>query len=105
MVSWIWRIRLTLEYGAVPLVLGGLFNVFCAVLLSAGFYYGAILITLIFKVGVTAVSLYLNRQFENRDAVFFYINLGLNRRRMMATVLVIDYLAWAALVAIILICR
>lgn len=105
MVSWMERFRLSLGYGVVLLVLGGLFNAVCAVLLSAGFFYGAILITLILKAGVTAVSLYLNRQFENRDSVFFYINLGLSRRRMLTTVLAVDYLVWAAMVVIILLTR
>ena len=102
MVSWMERFRLTLGYGAGLLVLGGLFNAVCAVLLSAGFFYGAIFITLFLKAGVTAVSLYLKRQFENRDSVFFYINLGLSRRRMLTTVLAVDYLVWAALMAVIL---
>ena len=105
MVSWMERVRLTLGYGAGLLVLGGLFNAVCAVLLTAGFFYGAILLTLILKTGVTAVSLYLKRRFENRDAVFFYINLGLNRRRMLAAVLAVDYLVWAVLMVIILFTR
>ena len=105
MVSWMERFRLTLGSGAGLLVLGGLFNAVCAVLLSAGFFYGAILITFILKVGVTAVSMYLKRQFESRDSVFFYINLGLSRRRMLTTVLAVDYLVWAAMVVIILLTR
>ena len=105
MVSWIGKIRLMLGYGAGLLVLGGLFNAVCAVLLSAGFFYGAIFIILILKAGVTAVSLYLNRRFENRDAVFFYINLGLTRRRMLTSVLAVDYLVWAAMVVTILLTR
>ena len=92
-------------YGAGLLVLGGLFNAVCFVLLSMGFFYGAIVITLILKAGVTAVSLYLNRRFENRDAVFFYINLGLSRRRMLKTVLAVDYLVWVAIIVIILLTR
>ena len=92
-------------YGAGLLVLGGLFNAVCFVLLSMGFFYGAIVITLILKAGVTAVSLYLNRRFENRDAVFFYINLGLSRRRMLKTVLAVDYLVWAVLIVIIILTR
>jgi hypothetical protein len=51
------------------------------------------------------VSLYLKRRFENRDAVFFYINLGLTRRRMLTTALAVDYLVWAAMVVIILLTR
>lgn len=102
MVSWLDRIRLTLGYGAGLLVLGGLFNAVSASLLSMSFFYSGIIITLILKAGVTAVSLYLNRRFENRDAVFFYINLGLTRRRMLVSVLAVDYLVWAALMVIIL---
>ena len=98
MVSWMDRIRLTLEYGAGLLVLGGLFNAVCAVFLSSVLIFESLLL----KVGITVASLYLNWQFENRDAVFFYINLGLNRRRMLATVLAVDYLVWAAMVVIIL---
>ena len=105
MVSWFGRIRLMMGYGAGLLVLGGLFNAVCAVLLSAGFFYGAIVITLILKAGVTAMSLYLMRQFENRDTVFFYINLGLSRRRMLKTVLAVDYLVWVAIIVIILLTR
>ena len=94
-----------LGYGAGLLVLGGLFNAASATLVSMTGSYSMVFLSLILKVGVSAVSLYLNRRFENRDAVFFYINLGLNRRRMLATVLAVDYLVWAALVAIILLCR
>ena len=60
---------------------------------------------MVLKGGGTAVSLYLTRQFENRDAVFFYINLGLSRRRMLATVLAVDYLVWIALVVFKLLIR
>ena len=94
-----------MEYGTGLLVLGGLFNAVCYTFLSLAFFYSAILTTLILKAGVTAVSLYLKRQFENRDAVFFYINLGLSRRRMLSTVLAVDYLVWAAIIVIILLAR
>ena len=105
MVSWMEKIRLTLGYGAGLLVLGGLFNAVSASLLSMSFFYSGIFLSLILKAGVTAVSLYLNRQFENRDAVYFYINLGLSRRRMLTTVLAVDYLVWAALMAVILLSK
>ena len=105
MVSWMERIRLTLGYGAGLLVLGGLFNAASATLVSMTASYSMIFLSLILKAGVTAASLYLNRQFENRDAVFFYINLGLNRRRMLAEVLAVDYLIWAAVIVIILLAR
>lgn len=105
MVSWMERVRLRLGYGVVLLVMGGLFNAVSASLLSMAFFYSGIFITLILKTGVTAVTLYLKRRFENRDAVFFYINLGLNRRRMLAAVLAVDYLVWAVLMVIILFTR
>ena len=105
MVSWMDRIRLTMGYGAGLLVLGGLFNAFCYVLMSEDFLYGAILASLILKACVTVASLYLHRRFENRDDVFFHINLGLGRRRMLTTVLAVDYLVWAAMVVIIILTR
>ena len=105
MVSWMERFRLSLGYGVVLLVLGGLFNAVCAVLLSAGFFYGAILLTLILKTGVTAVSLYLKRRFENWDAVFFYINLGLSRKRLMAATMSIDFGFLLLLEILIALCR
>jgi len=101
MVSWMDRIRLTMEYGAGLLFWGGLFNIVNAVFFSADLIFEYMLL----KGGVTAVTLYLNRQFENRDAVFFYINLGLNRRRMLATVLAVDYLVWVAVIVIKLLIR
>ena len=105
MVSWMERIRLTLGYGAGLLVLGGLFNAASAALVSMTASYSMIFLSLILKAGVTAASLYLNRQFENRDAVYFYINLGLNRRQMLTEVLAVDYLIWAVVVVIILLTR
>ena len=57
------------------------------------------------KLLCTGVLLYLQRQFEHRDAVYFYINLGLTRRRMLAAVLAIDYLVWALMITIIVIAQ
>ena len=101
MIAWKDRFRLTMEYGAGLLVWGGLFNAACAVFMTAE----SISVSLLLKLGVTAASVYLNRQFENRDAVYFYINLGLNRRRMLAEVLAFDYLVWAVLLVIKLLAR
>jgi hypothetical protein len=44
----------------------------------------------------------LTRQFQNRDAIFFYINLGLSRRKLQLSVLVIDYLVLAILLTSVL---
>ena len=51
------------------------------------------------------IVLFLKRQVEHRDAVFFYINLGLTRRRMLATVLAADFLVWALMITVIVIAR
>ena len=101
MISWMDRFRLSMEYGTGLLIWGGLFNDASAVFMTTEMIFES----MVLKGGVTAVSLYLTRQFENRDAVFFYINLGLSRRRMLATVLAVDYLVWIALVVFKLLIR
>ena len=89
----IWdKARLAMGYGKVLLICGTLFNVVCAYFLAEFFFYAGVLESLILKVLYTVVVLYLVRQFEHRDAVFFYINLGLTRRGMLATVLGMDFL-------------
>ena len=99
------RVRLSFSYGWVLLFCGALFNVVCGLLLATSFAFSWIDICLLFKLSCTAVVLYLMRQFEHRDAVFFYINLGLTRRRMLATVLAADFLVWALMITIIVIAQ
>ena len=53
----------------------------------------------------TAVVLYLHRRFEDRDAVFFYINLGLSRKRLMAATMSIDFGFLLLLEILIALCR
>ena len=103
MISFGDRIRLTVSYGWVLLVCGALFNVVCGLLLATSFIYSGIVFSLILKLLCTGAMLYLQRQFEHRDAVFFYINLGLTRRGMLATALSIDYLVWAIMIIVIVI--
>ena len=105
MISFWDRVRLTFSYGWVLLFCGAFFNVVCGLLLAASFIYSGILLSLIIKLLCTAALLYLQRQFEHRDAVYFYITLGLTRRRMLATVLAIDYLVWALMITIIVIAQ
>ena len=50
---------------------------------------------------VTAITVYLVKQFRDRDAIFFYINLGLSRRKLLTSVILIDFLALAVLMTII----
>ena len=99
------RVRLTVSYGWVLLVCGALFNIASGVLLATSLGYSGIDISLLFKLLCTGVLLYLQRQFEHRDAVFFYINLGLTRRRMLAEAVAMDYLAWALMIIIIVIAK
>ena len=105
MASWMERILLTAGYGKGLLILGGLFNVICATLLASAFSYAGVVWAFMLKTVFTAVVLYLRKQFEKRDAVFFYINLGLTRKGMMAAVLAADYLVLAILLTIIMLVR
>ncbi len=105
MISFWDKARLTLGYGKVLLVCGTLFNVVSAYLLGSYFAFGGISLSLILKAFSTVFVLYLMRQFEHRDAVFFYINLGLTRRGMLTAVLALDYLVWALLMTIIIIAQ
>ena len=55
----------------------------------------------ILKGVLLAITLYLVKQFRDRDAIFFYINLGLSRRKLLISVVLIDFLSLAVLMAII----
>ena len=54
----------------------------------------------ILKGGLMAITLHLVKQFRDRDAIFFYINLGLSRRKLLISVILIDFLALAILMTI-----
>jgi len=53
-------------------------------------------------VALMAITLYLVKQFRDRDAIFFYINLGFSRRKLLISVILIDYLSLAVLMTIML---
>ena len=55
----------------------------------------------ILKVALLAITMYLVKQFRDRDAIFFYINLGLSRRKLLISVILIDFLSLAVLMAIV----
>ena len=99
------KMLLAAEYGEGLLVLGGLFNVVCASLLATAFSYAGVMYAFLIKGVFTMLVLYLRKQFEKRDAVFFYINLGLTRKGMLRAVLVMDLLALAVLFAVIMVVR
>ena len=54
----------------------------------------------ILKVALLAITMYLVKQFRDRDAIFFYINLGLSRRKLLISVILIDFLSLVVLMAI-----
>ena len=99
------HIRLVWQYGKWIIVLGGLFNVVCAGFLAGAFSYAALVYALILKVMFTSVVLYLHRAFESRDAVFFYINLGLSRKRLLGESLAFDFGVCVLLEMLIAVCR
>ena len=55
----------------------------------------------ILKMALLAITMYLVKQFRDRDAIFFYINLGLSRRKLLISVILIDFLSLVVLMAIV----
>ena len=94
------RISLTWRYGKVLFLIGAVYNLVCAGFQSGGFSYTFMVDSFIIKTVVIAITLFLMKQFSDRDAIFFYINLGLSRRKLLASVIVIDFLVLAILMAI-----
>lgn len=92
-------------YGKWMILVGGLYNLACTSFLAWAFSYMGLITAFILKTPFTAVVLYLHRVFENRDAVFFYINLGLSRKRLMAATLSIDFGFMLFLEILIVLCR
>ena len=92
-------------YGKWMILVGGLYNLACTSFLAWAFSYAGLVAAFILKTPFTAVVLYLHRVFENRDAVFFYINLGLSRKRLMAATLSIDFGFMLFLEILIVLCR
>ena len=69
----------------------------CARFQSGGFSYTFMVDSFIIKAVLTAFIVYLMEQLRDRDAIFFYINLGLSRRKLLASVILIDFMAHAIL--------
>ena len=97
------RIYLTWCYGKTQLVIGLVYNLVCASWLSMGISYSFFVDAFIIKTIIYAITLFLIYQFRNRDAIFFYINLGLSRRKMELSVLLLDFLSLAVLMTAVLI--
>jgi len=93
------RISLTWRYGKGLFLIGIVYNLVCAGFQSGGFSYRFMVDSFIIKAIITAVAVYLQNQFRDRDAIFFYINLGLSHRKLLVSVIVADFLALAILMA------
>ena len=99
------HIELVWKYGKWIILAGMLYNVVCAGFLAGAFSYVALMYALILKVVFSAIVLYLNRQFEDRDAVFFYINLGLNRKGLLIRALAVDFAVFVLMEILIALCQ
>ena len=99
------HIGLVWQYGRWIILAGVLFNVACSALLAVAFSYGVMVGGWVLKGMYTAVVLYLHRVFEDRDAIFFYINLGLNRKCLMAGTLGIDFGLFLLMEILIALCQ
>ncbi len=96
------RILLTWRYGKAQFLVGAVYATVCAALLAGGFSYMFFVDAFILKAPIMAITLYLAEQFRDRDAIFFYINLGLSRRRLLVSIILIDFLAFALLMTVML---
>jgi hypothetical protein len=81
------------------------YNLMCAGFQSGRFSYAFMVDGFILKAALTAIILFLVKLFRDRDAVFFYINLGLSRKRLMAATLSIDFGFLLLLEILIALCR
>ena len=97
------RISLTLRYGRAQLLIGAVYNLVCMNYLLSEISYTFFVYCFIIKVVVTSITLYLVSRYRDRDAIFFYINLGLSRRKLEISVILADFLALAILLTSVLI--
>ena len=97
------RISLIWRYGKAQLLVGTVYNMFCTGLLANGVSYSFFVDCFILKALLTAITLYLAKQFRDRDAIFFYINLGLSRRKLQISVVLADFLVLALLLTSVLV--
>ena len=94
------RISLIWRYGKGIFIIGAVYNLVCAGFQTLGFSYTFMVDSFILKGVLLAITLYLVKQSRDRDAIFFYINLGLSRRKLLISVVLIDFLSLAVLMAI-----
>jgi hypothetical protein len=71
--------------------------------LLSGISYAFFVDCFLVKVPLTAIILYLESKLRDRDAIFFYINLGLSRRKLQISVILADFLALAIMLTSVLV--
>lgn len=94
-------ISLTWRYGKPLFLIGAVYNLVCAGFQMRGFSYSFLVYSFIFKVIPMLLTMYLAKHFQDRDAIFFYINLGLSRKKLLGSTILIDFLALAVLMTIV----
>ncbi len=97
------RISLIWRYGKAQLLIGAVYNLVCMNFLLIDISYTFFVDCFIIKAFVTALVLFMASKFRDRDAIFFYINLGLTRRKLQVSVILADYLALAVLLTSVLV--
>ena len=99
------RISLTWRFGKAQLLIGAVFNLVCMNFLLSGISYTFFVDCFIVKVVLTAIIMFLTSMFRDRDAIFFYINLGLSPRFLKWTVGLIDFLFLALILTLMVLFR
>ena len=97
------RISLTWHYGKAQLLIGAVYNLVCVNFLLSEISYTFFVDCFIVKVVLTAIIMFLTSMFRDRDAIFFYINLGLSRRKLQVSVVLADFLSLAILLTSVLV--
>ena len=97
------RISLTWRYGKAQFLVGAVYNLVCMKFLLSGISYTFFVDCFIIKAFATALVLFLASTFRDRDGIFFYINLGLSRRKLQISVILADFLMLAILLTSVLI--
>lgn len=93
------------HYGKAQLIIGGVYNILCTQLLLHRVSYAFFVNVFIIKAVVYAITYYLVTHFRKKDGVFFYINLGLSDRKLQLSVLLVDFLALALMLTVVLLVR
>lgn len=96
------RISLVWRYGRLHFLLGAVYDVLCILLLISDFSYSFFVDAFILKALFTAITMYLVNMFQNKDSIFFYINLGLSKRKLQMMTITADFLLFAVLQLVVL---